>query len=120
MEKTNHIIKGLGYSYVLTLVTLLIYNAFLTFTSLSGDTIPVASSVITTLSSAIGGFYASKKIKEKGLLNGFLVGFIYISCLVLILYLAKDSFVFEIDMMYKVILVSLSGAIGGVLGVNFK
>ena len=35
-------------------------------------------------------------------------------------FLAQENFSFEIDMIYKVLLVSLSGGIGGVLGVNFK
>ena len=104
MEKTNYILKGLGYSYILTLATLLIYNLALTFTA----------------SSAFGGFYASKNIKEKGLIYGLLVGLMYIVCLTLIVFLAKDSFVFEMDILYKVLLVSLAGGIGGVLGVNFK
>ena len=118
MEKTNYILKGLGYSYILTLATLLIYN--LAFTSLSGNSIAMASSAITTASSAFGGFYASKNIKEKGLIYGLLVGLMYIVCLTLIVFLAKDSFVFEMDILYKVLLVSLAGGIGGVLGVNFK
>ena len=112
MEKTNYILKGLGYSYILTLATLLIYNLALTFTSLSGNSIAMASSAITTASSAFGGFYASKNIKEKGLIYGLLVGLMYIVCLTL--------FVFEMDILYKVLLVSLAGGIGGVLGVNFK
>lgn len=120
MAKISHILKGLGYSYVLTLATLLIYNLFLTFGNVSGSTIAMASSIITTLSSAFGGFYASKKIKEKGLIYGILVGFIYIVCLMIIVFLAKETFSFEIEMIYKVLLVSLSGGIGGVLGVNFK
>ena len=120
MEKTNYIFKGLGYSYVLTLVILLVYNLELTFTSLSGDSIAMASAFITTLSSAFGGFYASKNIKEKGLIYGLLVGLIYISCLILIVYLAQDNFVFEIDVLYKILLTAVSGGIGGVLGVNFK
>ena len=120
MEKANQILKGLGYSYILTLLTLLIYNLVLTFTSLSGNTIAMASSAITTISSAFGGFYASKHIKEKGLIYGLLVGLIYIICLTLIAFLAKDSFTFKIDMVYNIALVSLSGGIGGVLGVNFK
>lgn len=120
MEKTNYILKGLGYSYILTLATLLIYNLALTFTSLSGNSIAMASSAITTASSAFGGFYASKNIKEKGLIYGLLVGLMYIVCLTLIVSLAKDSFVFEMDILYKVLLVSLAGGIGGVLGVNFK
>lgn len=120
MEKTNYILKGLGYSYILTLATLLIYNLALTFTSLSGNSIAMASSAITTASSAFGGFYASKNIKEKGLIYGLLVGLMYIVCLTLIVFLAKYSFVFEMDILYKVLLVSLAGGIGGVLGVNFK
>lgn len=120
MEKTNYILKGLGYSYILTLATLLIYNLALTFTSLSGNSIAMASSAITTVSSAFGGFYASKNIKEKGLIYGILVGFMYIACLILIIFLAKDSFAFEMEILYKVLLVSLAGGIGGVLGVNFK
>ena len=120
MEKVNQILKGLGYSYILTLLTLLIYNLVLTFTSLSGNTIAMASSAITTISSAFGGFYASKHIKEKGLIYGLLVGLMYIICLTLIVFLAKDSFTFKMDMVYNIVLVSLSGGIGGVLGVNFK
>lgn len=120
MEKTSHVLKGLGYSYILTLAILLIYNLFLTFTSVSGNTIAMASSMITTISAALGGFYASKHIKEKGLIYGLLVGLMYIVCLILIVFLAKESFAFEVDMLYKVLLVSLSGGIGGVLGVNFK
>lgn len=120
MEKTNYILKGLGYSYILTLATLLIYNLALTFTSLSGNSIAMASSAITTASSAFGGFYASKNIKEKGLIYGLLVGLMYIVCLTLIVFLAKDSFVFEMDILYKVLLVSLAGGIGGVLGVKFS
>lgn len=120
MEKTNHVLKGLGYSYILTLATLLIYNLALTFTSLSGDSIAMASSVITTASSAFGGFYASKRIKEKGLIYGLIVGLMYIVCLTLIVFLARDNFSFEIDILYKVLLVSIAGGIGGVLGVNFK
>lgn len=120
MEKTNHVLKGLGYSYILTLATLLIYNLFLTFTSVSGNTIAMASSAITTASAAFGGFYASKHIKENGLIYGLLVGLMYIVCLMVIVFLAKENFAVEIDMLYKVLLVSLSGGIGGVLGVNFK
>jgi len=120
MEKSNHIFKGLGYAYILTLGTLLIYNLILTFTNVSGSSIAMASSFITTISSAFGGFYASKHIKEKGLIYGLLVGLMYIVCLIVIVFLAKDQFTFDIDMLYKILLVSLSGGIGGVLGVNFK
>ena len=101
MEKTNHILKGLGYAYILTLATLLIYNLILTFTDMSGSSIAMASSVITTASSAFGGFYATKHIKEKGLIYGLLVGLVYIVFLILLVCLAKDQFMFDMGMLYK-------------------
>lgn len=120
MEKTNHVLKGLGYSYILTLAILLIYNLVLTFSSVSGNTIAMVTSIITTSSAAFGGFYASKHIKEKGLIYGLIVGLLYIVCLIIIVYLAQEKFTFEADMLYKIFLTTLAGGIGGVLGVNFK
>lgn len=120
MEKSNNIFKGLGYAYIITLACLLIYNCMLTFTSISANSIAVATSIITTVSAAIGGFYACMKIKEKGLLYGVLVGLIYILCLMIVVFLANDSFSFKMTTLYKIILTSFAGGIGGVLGVNFK
>lgn len=120
MEKTNHVLKGLGYAYIITLAILLIYNLILTFTSVSGQSIAMVTSIITTVSSAFGGLYASKNIKEKGLVYGILVGLLYIICLMLVVFLAKDSFDFNVNVLYKVLLTCLSGGIGGVIGVNFK
>lgn len=120
MEKSNSIFKGLGYAYIITLSALLIYNLLLTFTNISGSSIAMATSSITTVSSAFGGFYASKRIKEKGLLYGILVGALYIVCLMIVVFLAKDDFTFETTTLYKVLLTSIAGGIGGVLGVNFK
>lgn len=120
MEKTNHVLKGLGYSYIVTLAVLLLYNLVLTFTTVSGNTIAMVTAFITTGSSAIGGFYASKHIKEKGLIYGLIVGLLYIVCLITIVYLAQENFEFDTDMLYKIFFTTLAGGIGGVLGVNFK
>ena len=116
MGKSNYIFKGLGYAYIITLAVLLVYNLFLTFTDIGGDNITMVSSFITTISAAIGGFYTSKHMKEKGLMYGLL----YIVCIFLTVFLAQEKFVFEIGMIYKLLLISAAGGIGGVLGVNFK
>ncbi|SCI03724.1 MULTISPECIES: TIGR04086 family membrane protein [unclassified Romboutsia] len=120
MEKTNHVLKGLGYSYILTLIVLLLYNLVLTFTTVSGNTIAMVTAFITTASAAFGGFYTSQHIKEKGLIYGLIVGLMYIVCLIMIVYLAQENFTFDIDMLYKTVFTTLAGGIGGVLGVNFK
>ena len=120
MEKANHILKGLGYSYIITLAILLVYNLVLTFTDVSANTIAMVTSLITTSSAAFGGLYASRKIQERGLLYGLLVGLLYICCLAVIVYLANDGFTMDSNMPYKMIFTTLAGGIGGVLGVNFK
>lgn len=120
MDRSTHIFKSVMYAYLITIIGVLVYNAILTFTDLSGDTMILAMSIISTVAAAFSGFYASMKIKEKGLLYGLSVGFIYIACLVLISYLAKDHFMLTLNTIYKVLLVSVAGGIGGVLGVNFK
>ena len=120
MKKTMHILKGLGYSYMLTLMILLIYNLMLTYTSISSNSIAIVTSFITTISAAFGGFYACKHIKENGLVYGFIVGICYIVLLIILFYLAKENYIFDITILYKAILVSVAGGIGGVIGVNFK
>lgn len=120
MKKMMHILKALGYSYMLTLIILLIYNLILTYTSISSNSITIVTSFITTISAAFGGFYACKHIKENGLVYGFMVGICYIVLLIILFYLAKENYIFDITLLYKGILVSVSGGIGGVIGVNFK
>ena len=120
MTKTIHILKGLGYAYILTLIILLIYNLLLNYTDISANSISLVTSFITTISATFGGFYACKNIKEKGLIYGFIVGLSYMLLLIIMFYLAKENYIFDITVLYKSLLVSVAGGIGGVLGVNFK
>ena len=114
MSKAISIFKGLGYAYIFTLIVILIYNALLTFTNMG-----MIVSIITTFGSAFGGFYACKQIKEKGLIYGLLEGLLYIIFLIVLVFLAKENFSFEMSMLYSVVLTTLAGGIGGIIGVNF-
>ena len=119
MSKAISIFKGLGYAYIFTLIVILIYNALLTFTKISPDNMGMIVSIITTFGSAFGGFYACKQIKEKGLIYGLLEGLLYIIFLIVLVFLAKENFSFQISMLYSVVLTTLAGGIGGIIGVNF-
>ena len=100
MSKAISIFKGLGYAYIFTLIVILIYNALLTFTKISSDNMGMIVSIITTFGSAFGGFYACKQIKEKGLIYGLLEGLLYIIFLIVLVFLAKENFSFQISMLY--------------------
>ncbi|MDR1773413.1 MAG: TIGR04086 family membrane protein [Clostridioides sp.] len=120
IKKSNYIMKAICISYVLTLVILFLYNILLTFTDMNADMISIIASFITTVSAAVGGFYASKKIKEKGLINGLLVGISYILLIFITVFLLQDQFKFDISMLYRIFLMTCAGGVGGILGVNFK
>ena len=119
MSKVINIFKGLGYAYIFTLLVILIYNALLTFTKLSSDNTGLVLSIITTFGSAFGGFYACKQIKEKGLIYGLIEELLYIVFLIVLIFLAKETFSFEMSMLYSTVLTTLAGGIGGIIGVNF-
>ncbi|MFQ8988337.1 MAG: TIGR04086 family membrane protein [Intestinibacter sp.] len=50
---------------------------------------------------------------------GIIEGLLYIIFLIVLVFLAKENFSFQISMLYSVILTTLAGGIGGIIGVNF-
>lgn len=122
-EKRNivlPIIKGVIISYVLTLLLIAIYSLILAKTGVSEETIPLCTIVISVLSILIGSSICNKKIKEKGLVNGAIVGLSYI----LTLYLLSSIFItgfavsgFSITMILFCI---IAGILGGIVGVNIN
>ncbi|SHJ87703.1 TIGR04086 family membrane protein [Tepidibacter formicigenes] len=120
MSKATKLLKALGYSYFVTIVLILIYNLFLTYTPLKSSTIPIVTSLIITLGAACAGFYMAYKNSSKGFLYGILSGALYIFFIIIIYFLAQDNFKFEGNIIYKILLDIIAGGIGGIIGVNMK
>ena len=74
--------------------------------------------VVTGVSILIGSMISTRKIRKNGLLNGGMVGLIYIIILYLIssLFLAGFSLTFNSFIMLVVGIIT--GMIGGIIGVN--
>ena len=128
MSKAISIFKGLGYAYIFTLIVILIYNALLTFTKISSDNMGMIVSIITIPGPVTDDGVVHRctnfgwgvfSVKEKGLIYGLLEGLLYIIFLIVLVFLAKENFSFQISMLYSVILTTLAGGIGGIIGVNF-
>ncbi len=120
MKKTVTLLKSLGYAYLATILLVLIYNLLLTYTPLKTSSIPLATSLITTLGAACAGFYMSYKNASKGLLYGVLAGVFYVLIMMMIYFLVEDGFKFEMVTIYKSLLDIIAGGIGGIIGVNMK
>ena len=95
MEEKKHvvgpIIKGVIIAYVVTLLLIAIYALVLAKTGVSEGTIPTCMIVICIFSILVGSSLSNKKIKEKGLINGAIVGFLYIFILMQNYFINQDS-----------------------------
>jgi putative membrane protein (TIGR04086 family) len=120
LKRATYFLKALGYSYLITIVLVLIYNLVLTYTSVSVSTMPLMTSIIVTLGIACAGFYIGYKNGSDGFLYGILAGALYVLFMIIMYFLANENFKFEMNMLYKMLLNTLTGGIGGIIGVNMK
>lgn len=119
-KNSVRIIKGSIFAIIISFILLLIFAMLLCYTNLSENTIKPVVLVITGTSILIGSMISTRKIRKNGLLNGSLVGFIYIIILYLVssLFLAGFSLTFNSFIMLLVGIVT--GIIGGIIGVNLN
>ena len=112
------IIKGSLFAVIASAILLLIFAVLLCYTNLSENTMLPVILVITGISILIGSMISTRKIRKNGILNGGMVGLIYIIILYLIssLFLAGFSLTFNSFIMLVVGIVT--GMIGGIIGVN--
>ena len=114
------ILKGSAISIVVSLVLLIIFAALLTYTNVNENTMPTVIIIITALSILIGSEISTGKIKKNGILNGALVGIIYIMFLYLISSIITRNFSLNNYAIIMIVTSVLIGGIGGIIGVNRK
>lgn len=122
-EKNNSVvkvIKGSAIAIILTLIFLSIYAALLSATNMSETTMVPVVLVITGISILIGSSMSTVSIKSQGMLNGFLVGLIYMAVLYIISSIMLVGFEFNLNSVIMLIVGAVTGMIGGVIGVNIK
>lgn len=121
MEKTlTNIAKGVGISLLTTFILLIIFASLLTYTQISETIINPVIIVITAISILIGSSIGNIKIKKNGLLNGALIGGIYILTIYLISSILNWKFGLEIQSIIMIIIGMIFGILGGIIGVNKK
>ena len=114
------IIKGSVFSIILSIILLLIFAMLLCYTNLAESTMVPVVLVITGISILIGGMISTKTIRKNGLLNGGLVGLIYIIILYLVSSLCITGFSLTLNSFIMLLTGTIAGMIGGVIGVNLN
>ena len=114
------ILKGVIISIVISILLLTIYAVILTYTSTSENTIKPVVITITGISLLIGSFISSMKLKKQGMLNGGIVGFIYILSVYIISSIWLSNFSIDLESIIMIIVSIITGMIGGIIGINIK
>ncbi len=115
-----NIIKGTVIAIIITLIGLLIFATVLTYTDVGEETIKPVIIVITAISILIGSGISTRKIKKMGLVNGGIVGLIYILLIYITSSITGSGFALN---MYSAMMLGASviaGILGGIIGVNMK
>ena len=116
----TNLIKGCITSICITLISLIIYACFLTFTSISEDTIPTVTIIISMISILIGSSICISKVKKNGIVNGIMISIIYIGIIYFFSSIMQGDFGLNIKSIIMIITSIISGATGGIIGVNKK
>ena len=114
------LLKGIVFSFFITVILIITFALILTYTSLADGVIPVVNSIIMILSIALGSIYISVKLNKLGWLNGALTGLLYIFLLIVIGKMFMDNFKVDVFILFRVIIALITGAVGGMIGINLR
>ena len=128
MEKTQikenntitTIAKGIGISLMITVIALTIFSIILTYTNIEENVINPVIMIITAISILIGSSLVSMKLKKNGLINGGLIGGIYILIIYLVSSILNWKFSLNLQSIIMIVTAVIFGVLGGIIGVNKK
>lgn len=119
-ENLIRIIKCSGVALGITLLLLFIFAVLLTYTNIAESVIKPVIIIVTAISILIGSSLSTLKIKKNGLLNGAIVGFIYIFSLYIISSITGSGFNLNIISIIMLVASVVAGMVGGIIGVNLN
>jgi putative membrane protein (TIGR04086 family) len=114
------ILKGTMFSIVITIVLLIAFSTLLAYSSIKESTIPVVVLVITGISILIGSQISTRNIKKNGIINGTLIGLIYILLIYILSGIIGKNFSLNLYSVIMIIISMIMGGLGGIIGVNMK
>ena len=114
------IIKGSVLAIIITLIILLILAMLLSYTNMSENVITPVIIIITAISIMIGSIFSSIKIRKQGIINGAIVGSIYMVTIYILSSILYQNFSMSTNTIIMIVTGILAGATGGIIGVNLK
>lgn len=114
----NNWLRGVALAYIFTFVLLLVVALILRFTDIAQSQITLLNNLVFTASIVFSSAILGRKVKDRGWLNGAILGFLYYFIIVIINLLFNRPLDFSMFMLVKLIIATALGAIGGMIGIN--
>ncbi len=113
-------VKGICISMILSLLMMLVLSMVLSFSNVKESVIMPTVIFISAFSILVSSFLVAKRIENKGMIYGSLLGLIYMLILYLLSSILNFDFSLNTNAVVMITFGIVGGAIGGVLGVNLK
>ena len=118
MDGIISIIKGVTISIIFTLICLLIFSLVLAYTNVSESFTAPVIIIVTAISIFVGSSIGNLKMRKNGLLNGALIGGIYLMSIYLMSGIIDKNFSLTVQSLIIIVAGMLCGMFGGIIGVN--
>ena len=107
-------------SFAITIIIFISYAMLITYTDLSEKNIVLIANSTNIISVMIAGFDIARSSKNKGWFWGILAGLVYAIILSLIGFALNNKIMISSQTLMLFLLSASSGAVGGIIGINFK
>ena len=120
MENIKQYTKFLILSYIIAIVLLGLSSVIFAYTNINDSLINIFVFVIIVITNLIGSTLTSRKLKRRGLLVGLIYGMIYFLIIYLLTAILYTGFFVNKAVGLYLLMTSVSGIVGGVIGVNIR
>lgn len=118
--RTSAVISGVLIGYAITCIVFLGYAMLITYSSFTGQGLPLVVTITSLAAVLIAGFDAARGAESRGWLWGMIAGFVYVLILICIGAWVNSSFKADIRTLTLFVLALAGGGLGGMMGINFK
>lgn len=114
------VIYGIALSFIFTFAVFVVFALLLTYTPMPDSLIEAVVFATTVFAIMLSGLMVGRRANSRGWLNGAVGGLAYVLILYIIGAVFENGFVFDKHVGALLATGFLSGAFGGVVGINLK
>lgn len=111
-------LKKMGLSYAIAIILFLIVALIFTYTNINDSMLTIFIYGVNVISVLIGSMFLLRKLKKRGIIYGIIFGVTYFILLYLTSVIFYTGFFVNTGVAIYLATTSISGLIGGIIGVN--